>query len=76
MLPGHGWRPPDVGVIKINVDGAINSADGVGGAGGVARSTSGFLGAWSKSYVGVSDPLIMEALSVRDSVRFANLRAF
>ena len=63
-------------MIKINVDGAINSLAGVGGAGGVARSDSAFLGAWSKSYEGVSDPLIMEALSLRDCVRFAQLRGF
>ena len=76
VLPGYGWRPPDGGVIKINVDGAINSVAAVGGAGGVARSATALLGAWSRSYAGVTDPLIMEALSLRDAVRFASLWGF
>lgn len=50
--------------------------DGKGGAGGVARSPSSFLGAWSKPYPGVMDPLIAEAMAVRDGVIFANLRGF
>ena len=25
ILPGHGWRPPELGFVKINTDGAINS---------------------------------------------------
>ena len=51
-------------------------ADGRGGAGGVARSSSALLGAWCKPYLGISDPLIMEGLSLRDGVRFASLRGF
>ena len=35
-----------------------------------------FLGAWCKPFDGVSDPLIMEALSLREGVRFATLRGF
>ena len=40
------------------------------------RQPSGFMGAWSKSYVGVTDPLIAEALALRDGVVFATLRGF
>ena len=69
-------RPPDDGVVKITMDGALNIADGRGGAGGVARSSSALLGAWCKPYLGISDPLIMEGLSLRDGVRFASLRGF
>ena len=76
ILPGFGWRPPDEGVVKITTDGALNFADGRGGAGGVARSSSALLGAWCKPYLGISDPLIMEGLSLRDGVRFASLRGF
>jgi hypothetical protein len=38
VLPGHGWRPPEAEFIKINTDGSVNTAEGKGGAGGVARS--------------------------------------
>jgi ribonuclease HI len=74
VLPGHGWRPPDSEHIKINTDGSINSADGKGGAGGVARSSNRLLGAWSKPLPGITNPLIAETLSVRDGVLFAKLR--
>ena len=47
-----------------------------GGTGGIARSSTTLLGAWCKPYVGISDPLIMEGLSLRDGVRFASLRGF
>uniref|UniRef100_A0A453C674 RNase H type-1 domain-containing protein n=2 Tax=Aegilops tauschii subsp. strangulata TaxID=200361 RepID=A0A453C674_AEGTS len=72
-----GWRSPDAGVVKITTDGALNLVEGRGGAGGVARSSTAFLGAWSKPYLGVStDPLIIEAFSLREGVRFATLRGF
>jgi hypothetical protein len=47
-----------------------------GGAGGVTRTTTSFLGEWSKPYEGVTDPLVAEALSPRDGVIFARLRGF
>jgi hypothetical protein len=47
-----------------------------GGAGGVARSRSTFIGAWSKPYEGITNPLIAEALVVRDGVIFAQLRGY
>jgi ribonuclease HI len=74
MLPGHGWRPPDTGCVKINTDGAINFADGKGGAGGVARSSDRLIGAWSKPLLGITDPLIAESMALREGVLFARLR--
>ncbi|KAK1661752.1 hypothetical protein QYE76_049911 [Lolium multiflorum] len=74
MLPGHGWRPPDAGCVKINTDGAINFADGKGGAGGVARSSDRLIGAWSKPLLGITDPLIAESMALREGVLFARLR--
>ena len=76
ILPGHGWRPPDIGFIKINVDGAINSEAGLAGAGGVARSSTALIASWCKPHVGVTDPLIAEALSLWEGVLFARLRGF
>ena len=65
-LSGHGWRPPELGWIKINIDGSIAMDARRGGTGGVARSRSSFLAAWCKPYLGVTDPLIAEALAIRE----------
>ena len=65
-----------MGSVKITTDGALELVEGRGGAGGVARSSSALLGSWCKPYTGVSDPLMMECLSLRDGVRFASLRGF
>ena len=76
ILPGHGWVPPDVGVVKINMDAALGMDSDKVGAGGVACSSSALLGAWSKPHFGVSDLFIGETLALRDGVIFANLRGF
>jgi hypothetical protein len=75
-LPGFGWEPPDEDWIKINTDVGISFDTRMGGAGGIARSPTGFIGAWSKPYLGITDPLIAEALALRDGVIFAKLRGF
>ncbi|KAE8797471.1 Alanyl-tRNA synthetase [Hordeum vulgare] len=75
-LPGHGWRPPDQGTIKINTDGSVASQHSIGGGGGVARSEQAFIAAWCKPFRGVTDPLVAEALALREGVRFARLRGF
>jgi hypothetical protein len=76
ILPGHGWKPPDDGWVKINTDAGISFDARKGGAGGVVRDAAGFIGAWSKPYPGISDPLIAEAMALRDGVIFAKLRGF
>ena len=67
---GHCWRPPEAGWVKINVDGALDPIKLNGGGGGVARSHVAFLGAWSKPFVGISDPLVAELLALREGVIF------
>jgi hypothetical protein len=76
ILPGHGWRPPEEGWVKINTDAGISSDTAMSGAGGIARTKTDFIGAWSKPYQGVTDPMIAEALSLRDGVIFAQLRGY
>ena len=76
ILPGHGWRPQEAGWLKINTDGAIDVDRGNGGAGGIVRSPSTFMGAWSKPLPGVTEPLIAETLAAREAVIFAKLRGF
>ena len=71
ILPGHGWRPLDDGWIKINIDGSIAMESRRGGVGGVARSPYAFKTAWCKPYYGITDPLLAEALALRDGVIFA-----
>jgi hypothetical protein len=63
-------------VVKINTDAGLSFDARKGGAGGVARTASTFLGAWSKPYFGETDPLIAEAMALRDGVIFARLRGF
>lgn len=74
ILPGYGWRPPDDGWVKINTDASVSSLQHKSGAGGIARTPSTFLAAWSKPYPEVSDPLTAETLALRDGVIFAKLR--
>ncbi|KAE8783507.1 Alanyl-tRNA synthetase [Hordeum vulgare] len=73
ILPGHGWHPPDEGWIKINTDGSISME---ARRGGVARTRSSFLAAWCKPYPSIADPLITEALALRDGVLFVHLRGY
>jgi hypothetical protein len=76
VLPGHSWRPPDDDIIKINTDGGLSMEARKGGADGVARSRSAYLGAWSKPLLGISDPLIADTLALHEGVIVAKLRGF
>ncbi|KAE8797985.1 Alanyl-tRNA synthetase [Hordeum vulgare] len=76
MLSGHGWRPPELDQVKINTDAAVRFLEEKSGAGGVARSQTALMGAWCKPHLGVTDPMIAEALALRDGVIFANLRGY
>lgn len=76
IMPGYGWRPPEEDWVKINTDAGTSTDSNKGGAGGVARSPTAFLAAWSRPYPGITDPLVAEALALRDGVIFAKLRGF
>jgi hypothetical protein len=47
-----------------------------GGVGEVARSRYAYLSAWSKPYNDLTDPLVAEALALRDDVIIAKLRGY
>ena len=71
------WKGPDPGVIKMNSDGSIKEDDvGIAGSGGVARDHRGFRSAWCRSYPGILDPLIIEALAFRDAVVVATQQGY
>jgi hypothetical protein len=76
VLPGNGWWPPEDDHIKINTDGGLDLEAQKGGAGGVVRTRSTCLGAWSKPYPGVTHPLTIEAMALRDDVNFALLSGY
>jgi ribonuclease HI len=70
------WKAPPVGVVKLNSDGAIRIAEGLAASGGVARDGDGFRSAWCKLYRGISDPLTIEALALRDAIVQAKIQGF
>ena len=76
ILPGHGWRPPENDVIKINTDAGLSVEASACGLGGVARTSDSFLDAWGKPLQGVTAPLVAEALALREGVIFAQLRGY
>lgn len=62
---------PFDGTIKINVDGAFRAAGGLGGFGMVHHDhNGGFLGCKMGRFRGVSNPLHVELLSLREGLRF------
>ncbi|KAG5514952.1 hypothetical protein RHGRI_036102 [Rhododendron griersonianum] len=60
------WQSPLEGYIKLNVDGALNSQDGNGGVGFVARNRDAILvGAAMEIFKGPLSPRVIEALGFR-----------
>jgi hypothetical protein len=70
------WSKPAQGYVKINVDGAIGEEDSMAVTLAIARDNVSFLGATTKVYDGVLDPLIVETLAMRDACAYAIQRGF
>ncbi|PNT68773.1 uncharacterized protein LOC112271862 [Brachypodium distachyon] len=70
------WHGPPAGVVKINSDGAIVEEEARAASGLVARNEGGVMVARSRVYQGISDPLIVEALALRDACCLAKEKAF
>ena len=66
------WEAPMVGVVKMNVDGAVDTASAKGGTGVVFRNIDGgLLVSRCTSYQGVVDPITLEILACRDAILLA-----
>ncbi|KAM0824602.1 hypothetical protein ACQ4PT_070100 [Festuca glaucescens] len=70
------WQRPPDGFVKINSDGAFNVSENLAATGVVAREGLLYRGAMGKTYRGISDPLIIETLALRDAVTYARDRGF
>ncbi|XVF11523.1 hypothetical protein REPUB_Repub08aG0035500 [Reevesia pubescens] len=56
------WQKPKHGFVKVNFDGAMNVAEGMGGSGVIIRDEEGIvLGACSLVHLGLQEPEIIEA---------------
>ncbi|GKV36865.1 hypothetical protein SLEP1_g44951 [Rubroshorea leprosula] len=66
------WRPPDAGVVKINVDGAISAQQKIYGSGAVARDSSGeVVSAMMSKEQGLVSTEVSEACSLRQALKWA-----
>jgi ribonuclease HI len=67
-----GWITHPRGMMKVNVDAAVEKSFGQGSVAAVARSEDGvFLGAYAAVYLGKSNPEILEALACREAIALA-----
>ncbi|CAI9755784.1 unnamed protein product [Fraxinus pennsylvanica] len=76
--PGEDkWKPPPVGYFKLNVDAAIFENQGKAGLGLVIRDELGsFVAARIVPVQGIVDPLIAEALGVREALSWIKSSSF
>ena len=73
ISPEAKWCKPDPRFIKLNVDAAYYSDEGVGATAAILRDDKGnFLGAQCKFIPVAVDAITTEALAMRDGLIFAN----
>lgn len=68
----RNWRPPTVGVTKINTDAAFDKARSIAWAGFILRDEKGEILTGSTKTLAASSPLMAEALSFREALMFAS----
>jgi hypothetical protein len=76
LRPACTWHGPPEGFTKINSDGGIQVDLNLAASRVVARDATGFCGAMCKTYTGISDPITIEALALRDAFMYAKGRGF
>ncbi|XVF72903.1 hypothetical protein PTKIN_Ptkin12aG0158100 [Pterospermum kingtungense] len=66
------WKPPTMGRVKVNFDGAISLADKRGGIGVVIKNEEGeCMGALSAKIFWIEDPTMVEAIAAVRALKFA-----
>ncbi|GKV48920.1 hypothetical protein SLEP1_g55702 [Rubroshorea leprosula] len=71
------WHPPDLGFIKLNVDGATSVQSAAFGMGALARNDSGeVLATMACKGQGAAEPEVVEACSLQSSLHWAQSLAF
>jgi hypothetical protein len=69
--PTIGWKPPPIGVVKVNWDASLNVKEHYIGIGIVARDHYGnVLGARAVTKIAVCAPKVAEAMAALESVMF------
>jgi ribonuclease HI len=68
------WQAPAVNTLKVNVDGAFLTEEGIGAVGAVARDSDGnFVMAISRRLPAVSSALAAEAVALREGVNLIHM---
>lgn len=71
------WRKPAPGWVKVSIDGDFQTSANMAGTGAVVRDDRGaFVEACSTPYMEINIPQVIEALALRDGVRFARQQGF
>ncbi|CAN1287004.1 Putative ribonuclease H protein At1g65750 [Linum perenne] len=67
------WHPPELGMVKVNVDGAIFSETRQYGVGAVLRDSSGaFKGMMQRRFSGTLSPKEVEALALCEAIKWTS----
>ncbi|PON33883.1 hypothetical protein TorRG33x02_354290, partial [Trema orientale] len=65
------WHPLELGLLKLNVDVAVNSGEGIIGVGAVIKDYKGdIMGVMAKRIKGYFDPYISECFAIREGLAF------
>lgn len=70
-LPQIRWKSPQVGVLKLNVDGSFNAASNLMCTGGLLRDSKGEWSSGFSSIEGSGDALLVELLAVKNRLNYA-----
>ncbi|PSS34373.1 Ribonuclease H protein [Actinidia chinensis var. chinensis] len=67
-----GWKPPSMGIFKLNTDGASKGNPGKAGAGGLIRNHEGRWVAGFCHNIGTTNSLEAEVTAIRDGLELVN----
>ncbi|XVE96444.1 hypothetical protein REPUB_Repub02eG0222200 [Reevesia pubescens] len=71
------WEPPEQTFVKVNFDGATDAGNSLGGSRVIISDHKGYvLRACAVKVTGISDPMIVEAVSAVIALKFAEEMSF